>query len=364
MKRVKDFLADRTFKVKNGDGISKPRSVPSGVPQGSVLGPLLFLIYINDLPEQLHSFASLFADDLKLIAKTCENKMTQGDLDKLDKWQSDWLLRFNVADLKCKVLHIGSDPRQDYVLGGYTLPYTSSERDLGVVTNERLKWDIHIRASISKARKTMGWIRRNLISREKDDMLTVFKTLIRPHLEYGTQIWNLAAVHGNYAIIMDIENVQRQFTRLIDGLGKMSYPDRLRELKLTTLLERRMRGDLIETFKICNHLVEYRQNLFVISPGRNLRIITDKRGEKVLANRVAKYWNKLPEHLRVIGEDETSILGFKRRLEKYKTENFYKKNHYWELSGVIYSRLKDGNRDKYISYLEDHPAVARRTGRN
>ena len=125
-----------------------------------------------------------------------------------------------------------------------------------------------------------------------------------------------------------------------------------------------MRGDLIETFKICNHLVEYGQNLFVISPGRNLRIITDKRGEKVLANRVAKYWNKLPEHLRVIGEDETSILGFKRRLEKYKTENFYKKNHYWELSGVIYSRLKDGNRDKYISYLEDHPAVARRTGRN
>ena len=79
---------------------------------------------------------------------------------------------------------------------------------------------------------------------------------------------------------------------------------------------------------------------------------------------MAKYWNKLPEHLRVIGEDETSILGFKRRLEKYKTENFYKKNHYWELIRVIYSRLKDGNREKYISYLEDHPAVARRTGRN
>ena len=80
--------------------------------------------------------------------------------------------------------------------------------------------------------------------------------LIRPNLEYGTQIWNLAAVHGNYKIIMDIENLQRQFTRLIKGFCKLSYPDRLRELKLTTLLERRMRGDLIETFKICNHLVE------------------------------------------------------------------------------------------------------------
>ena len=102
----------------------------------------------------------------------------------------------------------------------------------------------------------------------------------------------------------------------------------------------------------------------MISPGRNLLIITEKRGEKVLANRVEKYYNKLPEHLRVIGKDKTSILGFKRRLEKYKTENFYKKNHNWELSGVIYSILKDINRDKYISYLEDHPAVARRTGRS
>ena len=117
--------------------------------------PSPFLIYINDLPEKLHSFASLFADGLKLITSTCKNKITQGDLDKLDKWQSDWLLIFNVADFKCEVLHIGSEPRQDYVLGGYTLPYTSSKRDLGVLTKEILKWDIHIWDSISKSRKTI-----------------------------------------------------------------------------------------------------------------------------------------------------------------------------------------------------------------
>ena len=150
--------------------------------------------------------------------------------------------------------------------------------------------------------------------------------LIRPHPEYGTQIWNLAVAHGNYKIIMDIENVQRQFTQLIGRFGKMSYPDILHELKLATLLERRMRGYLIETIKIYNHLVDYGQHLFVISSGRNLQIITDKRGENLLANRVAKYWNKLPEDLRVIGEDETLILGFKRRLEKYKTEKIDKKS--------------------------------------
>ena len=89
-------------------------------------------------------------------------------------------------------------------------------------------------------------------------MIPVFKMLIRPNFEYVTQIWNLAAVQGNYKIIMDIENVQSQLTRLIEGFGKMAYPDRLQELKLTTLLERRMHGNLIETSKICNCLVEYR----------------------------------------------------------------------------------------------------------
>ena len=126
-------------------------------------------------------------------------------------------------------------------MGGYNLPYTSSERDLGVVTNERLKWDTHIQSLIIKARKTMGWIRRNLILIAKDDILNVYRMLIRPHPEYGTQIWNLAVAHGNYKIIMDIENVQRQFKQLIGSFVKFSHPDRLCEHKFATLLERRMR---------------------------------------------------------------------------------------------------------------------------
>ena len=88
-------------------------------------------------------------------------------------------------------------------------------------------------------------------------MLTVYKTLLRPHLEYATQVWNLPATHGSWGLILDIEKVQREFTRAIQGFRKKTYKARLQELRLTTLLERRMRGDLIETFKICNGLVDY-----------------------------------------------------------------------------------------------------------
>lgn len=122
LESIKDFLANRAFQVKIGDGLSRPRNVPSGVPQGSVLGPLLFLIFINDLPDKLTSFASLFADDLKLINTSCRALLTQEDLRTLDKWQNDWLLRFNVQDQKCKVLHIGSGARPEYFLGEYSLP--------------------------------------------------------------------------------------------------------------------------------------------------------------------------------------------------------------------------------------------------
>ena len=364
LESIKDFLANRTFQVKIGDGLSSPRNVPSGVPQGSVLGPLLFLIFINDLPDKLTSFASLFADDLKLINTSCRALLTQEDLRTLDKWQNDWLLRFNVQDQKCKVLHIGSGARPEYFLGEYSLPYTENERDLGVETTEKFSWDLQIRKAIGKARKTAAWVRRNLISRERFDMLTVYKTLVRPHLEYATQVWNLPATHGSWGLILDIEKVQREFTRAIEGFRKKTYKARLQELKLTTLLERRMRGDLIETFKICNGLVDYGKKLFRLTSHDSLRILKDKRGDKILANRVANYWNKLPASIKTIGENEKSINGFKSRLEKFKIDNLNRPNHYWELSSEIFSRINDDSRDQYMQYLEEHPAAEIKRNRN
>ena len=124
---------------------------------------------------------------------------------------------------------------------------------------------MHIRGSISKATQMIAWITRNMITREKTVMLHVYKTVIRPHLEYCVQIWTPVAKHGNWGIIMDIEAVQRRFTRLIDGIGTLSYRERLEKLGLTTLVERRNRGDLIETFKILRNIVPYGSSIFNVS---------------------------------------------------------------------------------------------------
>ena len=95
--------------------------------------------------------------------------------------------------------------------------------------------------------------------------LAIYKSLVRPHLEYAVQVWNPTATHGNWQTILELENVQRTFTRMIDNIGLLRSNERLKELGLTTLLERRARGDLIETFKILSGNVQYGRSLFKTS---------------------------------------------------------------------------------------------------
>ena len=161
---VADFLLGRTFQVSVGDSKSKCHNVTSGIPQGSVLGPLLFLLYINYLPDEISSHVSLFADDLKMYTRTSSNVNIQADLYRLEQWQNTWLLKFNTIDNKCKVLHIGPDnPCNEYYLDGNVLPSVDSERDLGVTISSNLKWDVHINNCIKKANSCVAWVTRIVI---------------------------------------------------------------------------------------------------------------------------------------------------------------------------------------------------------
>ena len=119
-----------------------------------------------------------------------------------------------------------------------------------------------MRNSIAKANRTIAWVTRSIISREPSVKLGLYKSLIKPHIEYCSQAWAPMARHGNWSLILELEGVQRSFTRMIDGIGLLTYRDRLDKLKLTTLLERRVRGDLIEMFKIQEGFVSCGSELF------------------------------------------------------------------------------------------------------
>ncbi len=198
----------------------------SGVPQGSVLGPLLFVLFINDLPNGIKSSLKLFADDLKLIGNVSNSNIAD-DIRQLENWEKIWLLRFNVS--KCKVLHIdlNDNPYHEYFLNGTEIDVSEQEKDLGVITSTSLLWNEQIKTSIAKANKNICWIVRNVITREKNVMIAIYKALIRPHLEYCVQLWNPVAEHGNWGLILELEGVQRRFTRLIDEVGLLPYSERL-----------------------------------------------------------------------------------------------------------------------------------------
>ena len=237
------------MQVVVGNAVSDTKPVLSGVPQGSVLGPLLFLLYINDLPDCVKSIVKLFADDLKMIVSPFEFCNTQLDLNALHVWESKWLLKFNLE--KCYVLYLGNhNPHNVYNLSGTVLNATKEEKDLGILFNDKFNFNDAISALVTKAKSTLFWFLRNTISREPHIMVHAYKCIVRPHVEYCCQAWAPKARHGNWPAIIELENVQRLFTRMVKGTENTSYRARLNKLGLTTLLERRMRGNLIEVFKL------------------------------------------------------------------------------------------------------------------
>ena len=130
---ITSFLSDRTQRVKVNNSHSLWTAVTSGVPQGSVLGPILFIIYINDFPVLLKNTCSLFADDAKLYGKVennIDNQSLQDDLNNCTEWARTWLMEFNKK--KCKVIHFGlKNQHFEYHIDGYSLTHTEEEKDLG-----------------------------------------------------------------------------------------------------------------------------------------------------------------------------------------------------------------------------------------
>ena len=268
---IEAFLSGREQVVRVNGELSDPKPVISGIPQGSVLGPLLFVVYINDLPDVVKSNILLFADDTKIFlqVKSIEDSiLLQKDIDALERWSTTWLLKFNID--KCHVLTLGKIDNimhtHRYELYKDELDHVFEEKDLGVVIDMELTFEEHMSTKIKKANGIMGLIRRTFSFLDIETFKQLYTSFVRPHLEYAQPVWS---PHLRKHIKM-VENVQIRATKLVDGLKNLDYAERLDKLGLPTLLHRRERGDMIQLWK---HFNSYDRSTlssnFKVSPRSN-----------------------------------------------------------------------------------------------
>ena len=322
---VQAFLSNRKHRVCVNGKLSPTADVTSGIPQGSVLGPVLFVLYINDLPEEVQNEVFLFADDTKVysqITDATDAENLQSDLKKLQDWSEKWLLPFHPD--KCKVLHLGakSEEEFEYTMGETTLEETTCEKDLGVNIDNRLTFSNHINAQVNKANSIMGIIRRSFRHLTAQTFTILFKSLVRPHLEYAAPVWNPHLKKE----IKKIERVQRRATKQVPELKNMSYKERLQKLKLPTMLYRRMRGDMIETFKILTNKYDADAVAGLLPLHRDTVTRDRTRGHSLklskrdfhynrtkfsFTRRVVDMWNNLPQ----VVISAPTVNTFKNRLD-------------------------------------------------
>ena len=270
---ISQFLSNRQQAVVVDGCTSNQLEVMSGVPQGSVLGPCLFLFYINDLPDTLTSQVRLFADDTVCYLAVKNNKDTetlQRDLDTLAAWEQKWHMEFHPE--KCEVLSITRNKhtiQHSYTLHGHTLKSVPSAKYLGVTITNNMSWSKHIDNITAKANRSLGFLRRNLRVRSTDLKSKAYYALVRPIVEYASPIWDPHEQHN----IRKLDMVQRRAARyaLNRYHNTSSVSSMLDILQWPSLTKRRKETKLCMLYKISNSTMNNHYTDILIEQQRQTR---------------------------------------------------------------------------------------------
>jgi hypothetical protein len=303
---IENFLTNRSQQTKVGCSLSDVTYLSSGVVQGSVIGPLLFVLFINDIASLFNDrkcVGKLFADDLKLystLETDADISYLQEKLTAVHDWSDRWQL--GISYTKCNLMYVGRMRcNESLFLNANMLPIVDKVKDLGIVVDSNLTFTCHIDQIVARAFTRAGLIHKCFVSRDTASLTRAFTVYVRPLLEYGSPVWS--PYHSGK--IIQIERVQRRFTKRLPGLTNVSYQERLEQLGLESLEMRRLRQDLTFAYKIIFGLVDNScTGFFIMSNSNNS---TRGHGFKIyqrhcrvdsrkyfFAERIIKPWNCLP----------------------------------------------------------------------
>ena len=328
---IKSWLSDRNQRVIVNGIASDWTAVASSVVQGSVSGPILFLIFINDIDLCLGDFEghlSKFADDTK-IAKVVKDQSTAAEMQKiienLEQWSERWGMEFNAG--KCCFIHLGRQNQEfPYFMNGRNISSSSEQKDLGVIISDSCKPSLQCAAAAKKANMTLGRINRAFTCYTKEVMLQIYKVFVRPHLEYAITAWSPWLKKDKELL----ESIQQRATRRISDIHG-TYTERLHMLQLTTLDDRRIRGDAIDMYKYLHHIwnIDIESLFTIINPERPItrqqqsymplrvpRAKLDLR-KNFFSVRGPDTWNNLPSEIR----ESSSLNVFKNAYDRFSLQS-------------------------------------------
>ena len=332
---IQEFLEGRKQAVRVRDNISLPADVVSGVPQGTVLGPLLFLIFVADIDKELvYARASSFADDTRVVLSvSCSDDQLklQQDLETIYQWTETNNMMFNSTKFQRLQYSAIRDEDNNAVYfspGNEPIETTPNVKDLGVLMSATCSFDAHINERCAKGSQMCGWIYRTFTTRNTECMMVLFRALVLPVMEYCCQLWCPRLQRQ----IKAVDNVQRHFTAQLPIIAELPYWKRLKHLRIYSLERRRERYLIIYVWKIIQglapnllgedmvELAEYsqRRGRFCRIPSLNWLASASVRTLKENSFCVfgPRLFNMMPRHIR---DFEGSLPTFKRKIDEYLT---------------------------------------------